>query len=174
MTDDVLFETRGAIGLITLNRPKALNALNIPMIDAIEPRLVGWAADPGIAAVVIRGAGDRAFCAGGDLRALYEFGERAPRVAVEAPEQDFFRKEYTLNWRIHHFPKPYIALIDGITMGGRRRAVAPRQPSGRDRADDRRDAGDRNRPVPGCRRVVVPQPVPPDTSGSISRSPGSI
>jgi len=118
MTDDVLFETRGAIGLITLNRPKALNALNIPMIDAIEPRLVGWAADPGIAAVVIRGAGDRAFCAGGDLRALYEFGERAPRVAVEAPEQDFFRKEYTLNWRIHHFPKPYIALIDGITMGG--------------------------------------------------------
>jgi enoyl-CoA hydratase len=118
MTDDVLFETRGPIGLITLNRPKALNALNIAMIDAIEPKLVGWAADPAVTAVVIRGAGDRAFCAGGDLRALYDQGAAAQRIALDDPERDFFRKEYTLNWRIHHFPKPYIALIDGITMGG--------------------------------------------------------
>lgn len=118
MTDDVLFETRGPIGLITLNRPKALNALNIAMIDAIEPKLVGWAADPAVTAVVIRGAGDRAFCAGGDLRALYDQGAAAQRIALDDPERDFFRKEYSLNWRIHHFPKPYIALIDGITMGG--------------------------------------------------------
>ncbi|MEQ8964607.1 MAG: enoyl-CoA hydratase/isomerase family protein [Azospirillaceae bacterium] len=118
MTEDVLFETRGPIGLITLNRPKALNALNLAMIDAMSARLVAWAADPAIAAVVVRGAGDRGFCAGGDLRAVYEAGERAARFAIDEPERDFFRKEYVYNWRIHHFPKPYVALIDGITMGG--------------------------------------------------------
>jgi len=118
MTEAVLFETRGPIGLITLNRPKALNALNLAMMDALSARLVAWAADPAVAAVVVRGAGDRAFCAGGDLRAVYDAGERAARFAVEEPERDFFRKEYLFNWRVHHFPKPYVALIDGITMGG--------------------------------------------------------
>ncbi len=118
MTDQVLFESAGPIGLITLNRPRALNALTLEMIQAMEPRLIAWADDPSIHAVVVRGAGDRAFCAGGDLRAIYDAGpERAPRMA-EDPDTDFFRREYVLNWRIHHYPKPYVALIDGVTMGG--------------------------------------------------------
>ena len=118
MTDQVLFESAGPIGLVTLNRPQALNALTLEMIQAMEPRLVAWADDPSIHAVVVRGAGDRAFCAGGDLRAIYDAGpERAPRMSDD-PDTDFFRREYTLNWRIHHYPKPYIALIDGVTMGG--------------------------------------------------------
>ncbi len=118
MTEQVLFETVGPVGLITLNRPQALNALTLEMIRAIESRLEAWAGDPEIRAVVVRGAGDRAFCAGGDLMAIYNAGpERAPRMADD-PDSDFFRREYLLNWCIHHYPKPYIALIDGVTMGG--------------------------------------------------------
>ena len=117
-TEQVLFDTAGPIGLITLNRPQALNALTLDMIRAIEPRLVEWAEDPEIRAVVVRGAGDRAYCAGGDLMAIYDAGpERAPLMADD-PDSDFFRREYVLNWRIHHYPKPYVALIDGVTMGG--------------------------------------------------------
>lgn len=117
-TDPVLIETRGPVGLITLNRPKALNALSLEMLGILEPLLQRWATDPEIRAVVVRGAGDRAFCAGGDLRSLYDAGPKASAMVAEHPERDFFRREYVLNWRIHHFPKPYIALIDGVTMGG--------------------------------------------------------
>lgn len=118
MTEQVQFESAGPIGLITLNRPQALNSLTLEMIEAIEPRLETWADDPAIHAVVVRGAGDKAFCAGGDLRAIYDAGpERAQRMSDD-PDSDFFRREYLLNWRIHHYPKPYVALIDGVTMGG--------------------------------------------------------
>src|SRR5579875_490453 len=111
---DILFERRGPLGLITLNRPKALNALTLAMMSALDPRLDEWEADPDIHAVVIQGAGERAFCAGGDIRALYESrakGDRCYRAA-------FYREEYSQNRRIFRFKKPYIALIDGITMGG--------------------------------------------------------
>ena len=118
MTDQVLFETIGPIGLVTLNRPQALNALTLEMIAALDPQLEAWAGDPAIRAVVVQGAGDRAYCAGGDLRAIYDAGSEAARMMAEHPERDFFRREYRLNWRIHHYPKPYIALIDGVTMGG--------------------------------------------------------
>lgn len=119
-TAPVLFETLGPLGLITLNRPKALNALSLEMIRAIGPQLDDWEADPGIGAVVIRGAGDRAFCAGGDVRAVYEAGLEAKRRGTDLATMtaDFFREEYILNHRIHRFPKPYIALVDGIAMGG--------------------------------------------------------
>ena len=110
----VLFETRGAIGRITLNRPKALNALTLEQIRQIEPALRRWATDPAIAAVVIDGAGDRAFCAGGDIRALYD----ASVAGDEAFLVDFYQEEYTLNRLIKTYPKPYVALLDGITMGG--------------------------------------------------------
>lgn len=110
---EVLFAKRGAVGLITLNRPKALNALTRDMCLAMYAQLGAWQDDPEIKAVAIRGEGDRAFCAGGDIRALYEAG-RSDRSLARA----FYRDEYRLNARIKHFPKPYIAFVHGIVMGG--------------------------------------------------------
>jgi enoyl-CoA hydratase len=119
VTDDVEFARQGRIGLITLNRPKALNALNLPMIRAMRPQLADWADDPAVEAVVIRGAGDRAFCAGGDVRAVYEDGLAMKRGESDgALTRDFFREEYQLNHQIHTFPKPYLALVNGVSMGG--------------------------------------------------------
>ncbi|HYD19737.1 MAG TPA: enoyl-CoA hydratase/isomerase family protein [Patescibacteria group bacterium] len=116
---DVLFEVRGQLGLITLNRPQALNALNLPMIRAIDAKLVEWAKDKSIEAVAITGAGDRAFCSGGDVK-LVAIDAKAAREGQGGGQlmQDFFREEYILNHRIHSFPKPYISLINGIVMGG--------------------------------------------------------
>lgn len=111
---EVLFSVQGKVGLITLNRPKALNALTLPMVRALEPKLREWAADPAIAAVVIEGAGERAFCAGGDVAAIY----RARQAGDDTLGRDFFREEYVVNRAIFRFPKPWIALLDGITMGG--------------------------------------------------------
>ncbi|MDB5394812.1 MAG: enoyl-CoA hydratase [Rhodospirillales bacterium] len=109
----------GAIGIITLNRPKALNALDQPMCLAIDATLKAWAKDDRVAAVIIRGAGDRAFCAGGDVRAVREDGIAWKRGKSDGSMiRDFFRDEYRMNRRIRTFPKPYLALIDGITMGG--------------------------------------------------------
>ncbi|HEX3674186.1 MAG TPA: enoyl-CoA hydratase/isomerase family protein [Rhizomicrobium sp.] len=115
MTDEpgVLFERRDALGLITLNRPKALNALTHGMALAMQAQLDAWAEDAAVKAVVVRGAGDRAFCAGGDIRALYESGKAGTPYAL-----DFYRDEYVLDATIKHYPKPYIALIHGIVMGG--------------------------------------------------------
>jgi enoyl-CoA hydratase len=109
--DEVLFERRGALGLITLNRPQALNALTLDMIHAMTSRLEDWGDDPGITAVLIRGAGDKAFCAGGDIRALIQ-PDNSAYIA------GFFADEYRLNRLIFRYPKPYVALIDGIAMGG--------------------------------------------------------
>ncbi|OGT42503.1 MAG: hypothetical protein A3F42_07860 [Gammaproteobacteria bacterium RIFCSPHIGHO2_12_FULL_37_34] len=119
MSDDqeVLFEEiagqGGHLGVITLNRPQILNSLNQTMIHAMYAQLNKWAIAPDIKAVVIRAAPGRAFCAGGDLRFTYErFKNKDPLLST------FFRDEYQLNRLIYHFPKPYIALLDGITMGG--------------------------------------------------------
>lgn len=107
--DDVRFEVMGAIGLITLTRPSVLNALTHGMIKAISKALRHWANDKNVAAVVIRGEG-RAFSSGGDLMAIYE--RRAnPSIAM-------FADEYRLNAQIEAYRKPYVALIDGIVMGG--------------------------------------------------------
>lgn len=114
MESEVLLEVKGAAGVITLNRPKALNALNLPMVREILPRLREWAKDPAVTRVIIKGAGEKAFCAGGDVRALYDLG-RSGRVGEAL---DFWREEYVLNDYIGSFPKPYVALIDGICMGG--------------------------------------------------------
>jgi len=112
--DEILFERRGAAGLITLNRPQALNAVNHGMVVALAARLEEWASDPRVTRVIIRAAGERAFSAGGDIRALYELG-RAGRQSDMLP---FWWDEYRLNSFIKHYPKPYVALIDGIVMGG--------------------------------------------------------
>ncbi len=111
--DDVLFERRGAVGLITLNRPKALNALTRDMCLAMRERLSEWRDDTAIKTVAIRGTGERAFCAGGDIRALYDSGKNGTPYALE-----FYRDEYRLNAMIKHYPKPYVALLHGIVMGG--------------------------------------------------------
>ncbi len=104
----------GAVLHIELNRPRALNALTLGMIRRIDPALAAAADDPAIACVVVTGTGDRAFCAGGDVRAIAE----SLRDPASTLSQDFFREEYVLNRRIHRYRKPYIALIDGVSMGG--------------------------------------------------------
>ena len=111
--DDILFERAGALAIVTLNRPKALNALTLEMCRAFDSRLHEWESDDEVAAVLVKGTGDRAFCAGGDVRAIWESARDGSDLRAA-----FFAAEYRLNRRIFHFPKPYIALIDGITMGG--------------------------------------------------------
>jgi len=111
---EILFDRRGTAGLVTLNRPQALNAVTLGMVRLFTRQLREWAADPSIARVVVQAAGGRAFSAGGDIRALYDLG-RAGRHAEMLP---FWREEYVLNATIKRYPKPYVALIDGIVMGG--------------------------------------------------------
>ena len=113
-TPDIRIAVEGGIALVTLSRPKALNALTLGMIRAFYPRLTAWASDPAVKAVVIEGEGERAFCAGGDVRAIYDSVKTSPSDL----HRTFFIEEYRLNRAIHRFPKPYIALIDGVTMGG--------------------------------------------------------
>jgi enoyl-CoA hydratase len=113
MTSDFLFERRGAIALATLNRPAALNALTLGMVRAYAKQLDAWEKDPGIRAVVLRGAGGRAFCAGGDVLAVRDAG-----IAKDRLTRDFFREEYTLNYRVARLWAPHVALLDGVTMGG--------------------------------------------------------
>jgi enoyl-CoA hydratase len=111
---DVLCRIIGQAGVITLNRPQALNALNLNMIRRIRIALDMWEDDPRVACVMIEGAGGKAFCAGGDIRAMRE------NVLSGRFEQalTFWREEYQLNSRIYHYTKPYITLLDGIVMGG--------------------------------------------------------
>lgn len=106
-------EKRGALGLLTLDRPAALNALTHGMINALAASLAEWRADDDIKVVAIRGSGDRAFCAGGDIRAVQQ------AVAAGTDEgARLLRDEYHLNALIGSYPKPYVALLHGITMGG--------------------------------------------------------
>jgi enoyl-CoA hydratase len=114
MTGDIHFERRAGLGVVTLDRQSALNALTHDMIRRMGAQLAQWRADPGVAAVLVKAAPGRAFCAGGDIVAVTRL-VREHGVAAATP---FFRDEYRLNWRVHTFPKPYIALIDGIAMGG--------------------------------------------------------
>uniref|UniRef100_A0A3Q3S266 3-hydroxyisobutyryl-CoA hydrolase n=1 Tax=Mastacembelus armatus TaxID=205130 RepID=A0A3Q3S266_9TELE len=113
VSPDVLLEKVGRAGVITMNRPKVLNALNLTMIRQIYPQLKTWEQDSETDIVIIKGAGGKAFCAGGDIRAVMEAGK-----AGDSLTQDFFCDEYILNNAIGSYKKPYIALIDGITMGG--------------------------------------------------------
>ena len=109
----ILSEVHNRIAFITLNRPAALNALSLAMIVELRSALVQFAADPNVIAVLIKGAGEKAFCAGGDIRAIYESYQNSDSLY-----RDFFVTEYPLDYLLHSYPKPYIALIDGIVMGG--------------------------------------------------------
>ena len=118
MEAEVLFNVENRFGIITLNRPKTLNALTMNMIKKMRQTFTDWMTDDDIKAVIIKGAGDRAFCAGGDVRAVRQAlidykGVENPKLA-----QDFFYEEYILNHQIHNSNKPYIALIDRVCMGG--------------------------------------------------------
>jgi enoyl-CoA hydratase len=108
-----LSATHGKLGIITLNRPKALNALSVAMVSSMLDQLHAWAENKDIAAVIIQGAGDRAFCAGGDLKLVYNHGKNKYQDMIP-----FFSTEYRLNLYISEYPKPYIALLNGIAMGG--------------------------------------------------------
>jgi enoyl-CoA hydratase/carnithine racemase len=125
----IIVESRGCAGLITLNRPKALNALSLPMIRQITTALLAWKADPAVKLVAIRGMGKNpahsadssapatapfgSFCAGGDIRFFHQAA-----LAGDPALEDFFTEEYALNHLIHTYPKPTIAFMDGIVMGG--------------------------------------------------------
>ncbi|MBH3404351.1 enoyl-CoA hydratase/isomerase family protein [Pseudomonas glycinae] len=110
---EVLAEVRNHIGHLTLNRPAGLNALTLDMVRQLQQHLDAWAADANIHAVVLRGAGEKAFCAGGDIRSLYDSHKNGDTL-----HEDFFVEEYALDLTIHHYRKPVLALMDGFVLGG--------------------------------------------------------
>lgn len=109
--EDMRFETKGHAAIVTMTRAKSLNALNHPMVNALHAALDAWRTDDAVHCVVIKGEG-RAFCAGGDIVDIYKAGKAG------TPNSAFFADEYRLNTAIARFPKPYVALVDGIVMGG--------------------------------------------------------
>ena len=114
---EIIATVEGRVGLLTLNRPKALNALTLPMVRALTSALLRWRDDPAVAAVAIRGMGREgpfgSFCAGGDIRFFHQAA-----LAGDNSLADFFTEEYALNHLIHTYTKPYIAFMDGVVMGG--------------------------------------------------------
>ncbi|ANY16052.1 enoyl-CoA hydratase/isomerase family protein [Bordetella pseudohinzii] len=125
MSDAVLFEERIAdngsrLGVATLNAPQTLNGLSLEMVDLLDARLQAWARDPAVALVILQGAGDRAFCAGGDLHGLYAsmLEHRGQGPWANPYARDFFEREYRLDFRIHTYPKPILCWGHGIVMGG--------------------------------------------------------
>ena len=111
--DSILAEVRNHIGHLTLNRPSGLNAINLEMVRSLQHHLDAWAADPQVKAVVLRGAGEKAFCAGGDIRSLYDSYQNNDSLYTQ-----FFEEEYALDLTLHRYAKPVIALMDGFVLGG--------------------------------------------------------
>ncbi|MGL4728813.1 MAG: enoyl-CoA hydratase/isomerase family protein [Bosea sp. (in: a-proteobacteria)] len=112
--DEIICKREGAAGVVTLNRPQALNALTLSMVRGLAKALDEWEQDGGVTRIIIEGAGEKAFCAGGDIRAIHDQG----KAGRHDEALTFWREEYILNARIKTYPKPFIALIDGIVMGG--------------------------------------------------------
>ncbi|MBT0623325.1 enoyl-CoA hydratase/isomerase family protein [Pseudomonas fluorescens] len=113
LQDEVLADVRNHIGHLTLNRPAGLNAITLDMVRSLTAQLQAWADDPQVYAVVLRGAGEKAFCAGGDIRSLYDSFKNGDSLHA-----DFFVEEYALDLAIHHYRKPVLALMDGFVLGG--------------------------------------------------------
>ncbi|WP_449432962.1 enoyl-CoA hydratase/isomerase family protein [Pseudomonas putida] len=111
--DHVLAEVRNQIGHLTLNRPAGLNALTLDMVRSLHQHLEQWATDPQVKAVVLRGAGPKGFCAGGDIRSLHDSFKAGDKL-----HEDFFVEEYALDLCLHHYRKPVMVLMDGFTLGG--------------------------------------------------------
>ena len=112
-SEEVLADVRNHIGHLTLNRPAGLNAITLDMVRSLTRQLQAWADDPAVYAVVLHGAGEKAFCAGGDIRSLYDSFKSGDTL-----HQDFFVEEYSLDLLIHHYRKPVLALMDGFVLGG--------------------------------------------------------
>lgn len=152
-------------GFITLDRPKALNSLSLEMLRAITAALLAWRDDSAVAAVVIRSSSEKAFCAGGDIRFFHDAGRATPQTG-SALVEDFFTEEYALNHLVHSYPKPYIALMDGVVMGGGM-GIAQSGPDSRVRI------------VTGRTKMAMPEVnigLFPDVGGSyfLSRAPGGL
>lgn len=110
---EIVVEIRNKVAHVTLNRPQALNALSFGMVQALHKLFTSWASDDSIQCIVLKGAGEKAFCAGGDIRALRDSALNGGRL-----HQDFFIEEYELDYQLHRYVKPYISLLNGIVMGG--------------------------------------------------------
>jgi len=117
MSDLVLTEVSGHTGIITLNRPSALNSLTLDMVRTMTSALLDWRDQSDIHCVMVRSSSEKAYCAGGDIRFFHQKG-KATATEGAALIEDFFTEEYALNHLIHHYAKPYIALMDGVVMGG--------------------------------------------------------
>jgi enoyl-CoA hydratase/carnithine racemase len=117
MSEHVHTRVAGGTGIITLDRPQALNSLSLDMVRALSTTLLGWCGDPAVDAVVIASSSAKALCAGGDIRFFHQVGHATPQGG-SALLEDFFTEEYALNHLIHFYPKPYIALMEGVVMGG--------------------------------------------------------
>ena len=120
-TATVLVDVRNHIGHLTLNRPAGLNPLTLEMVRTLRNQLDAWSEDDAVYAVVLRGAGEKSFCAGGDIRALYESWQARQTdlgPAGEPPHMTFFAEEYALDQLLHHYRKPVLALMDGLVLGG--------------------------------------------------------
>jgi len=122
VSDDTLLARKepagaGAIGYLTLNSPSTLNALTLTMVDALQAALDAWREDPEVAIIVIDGAGEKAFCAGGDVQALHASAVATPGGPCEYAES-FFAREYRMNYTLHTYPKPILCWGHGIVMGG--------------------------------------------------------
>lgn len=117
MTEFVKTQVSGRTGIITLNRPSALNSLSLDMVRAMTSVLLQWQDDSDIAAVFVHGSSEKAYCAGGDIRFFHQKGIATP-TSGSALIEDFFTEEYALNYLIHCYSRPYVALMDGVVMGG--------------------------------------------------------
>ena len=117
MSEYVQTRVANRTGIITLDRPKALNSLSLQMVRDLTAVLQAWRADDAVDAVVLGSSSPKALCAGGDIRFFHEVGGKSP-MGGSALLEDFFTEEYALNHLIHFYPKPYVALMDGVVMGG--------------------------------------------------------
>ncbi len=117
MSEFVQTHVSGHTGVITLNRPAALNSLSLEMVRTMSATLRRWRDDAAIRTVFVHSASEKAYCAGGDIRFFHQKGI-ASATGGGALIEDFFTEEYALNYLIHHYPKPYVALMDGVVMGG--------------------------------------------------------
>lgn len=165
MSEHIKVSVTNRIGFISLDRAKALNSLSLEMVRAITQALLTWRDDPDILAVIIGSSSEKAFCAGGDIRFFHECGGSSPKGG-SALLEDFFTEEYALNFLIHHYPKPYVALMNGIVMGGGM-GIAQCASAGRVRI------------VTESSKIAMPEVhigLFPDVGGSyfLSRAPGQI